>query len=171
MVSDETTRHGRALDAIVHASGPILNGGFSSMLGVLVLSVTESYIFKAFFKVMLLVVTFGAAHAILLVPVMLSFIGPASHMRLDKSDDESKRRLLRGNGALSSSGEGSISYGSVSNSITVIPPSPKSNVSRVESQTDNGVYLKNTGDDVDECEHLYENNVYYDAGNPARHYM
>ncbi|GFR62710.1 patched domain-containing protein 3 [Elysia marginata] len=84
MVSDETTRHGRALDAIVHASGPILNGGFSSMLGVLILSITESYIFKSFFKVMLLVIGFGAAHAILLVPVILSFIGPKSHMRLEE---------------------------------------------------------------------------------------
>ncbi|KAK3767199.1 hypothetical protein RRG08_018069 [Elysia crispata] len=87
MVSDETTRHARALDAIVHASGPILNGSFSSMLGVLVLSFTESYIFKAFFKVMLLVIGFGAAHAILLVPVMLSFIGPNARMTLERTDN------------------------------------------------------------------------------------
>ena len=164
MVSDETTRHARALDSIVHASGPILNGGFSSMLGVLVLSVTESYIFKAFFKVMLLVITFGAAHAILLVPVLLSFIGPNTHMRLEKSDG-SDQRLIHTSGTLSSSGEASVSYGSVADRVIVIPASKKK-FSPVMPQTQNGVYSKNTADSLDECDYQFQNN-----SSQARHYM
>ncbi|RUS69750.1 hypothetical protein EGW08_022489 [Elysia chlorotica] len=168
MVSDETSRHARALDAIVHAAGPILNGGFSSMLGVLVLSVTESYIFKAFFKVMFLVVTFGAAHAILLVPVLLSFIGPDAHMRLEKSDC-SDQRLIPTPGALSSSGEGSASYGSVANRVIVIPPSSRNKYSPVISH--DGEYTKNSADSLDESGYQFENNTFHDEANQVRHYI
>ena len=170
MVSDETTRHARAMDSVVHASGPILNGGFASMLGVLVLSVTESYIFKAFFKVMLLVVTFGAAHAILLVPVLLSFIGPKAHMRLEKGDG-SHQRLLHATDNLSSSAEGSVSYGSVSDKVIVITPASKKKISAIMSHSPDGVYSKNTADSLDESEYPYQSNGYYDETNHARSYM
>ncbi|CAL1542954.1 unnamed protein product [Lymnaea stagnalis] len=83
IVSEETNREDRARDAIVHASGPILNGGLSSIIGVVVLLFTESYIFQSFFKIMLLVIGFGVLHAVFLIPVILSFIGPHAHVDLE----------------------------------------------------------------------------------------
>lgn len=89
MVSEEASRHGRAKDAIIHASSPILSGGISSLLGILLLFFTESYIFQSFFKITLLVVGFGVIHAVLLVPVVLSFIGPVRHAHSMNSKRES----------------------------------------------------------------------------------
>ncbi|XP_059176699.1 patched domain-containing protein 3-like [Physella acuta] len=83
IVSEERTREDRSRDAIVHASGPIFNGGISSIIGVVVLLFTESYIFQSFFKIMLLVIGFGVLHAVFLIPVILSFIGPATHVDLE----------------------------------------------------------------------------------------
>ncbi|CAG5115926.1 unnamed protein product, partial [Candidula unifasciata] len=82
MVSEQTSRHGRAKDAIVHASSPIFSGGISSLLGIILLLFTESYIFQSFFKITLLVIGFGMVHAVLLVPVVLSFIGPGTHVEM-----------------------------------------------------------------------------------------
>ncbi|BFY99214.1 hypothetical protein BsWGS_02254 [Bradybaena similaris] len=83
MVSDEHSRIGRSRDAIIHASGPIFNGGMSSIIGVLMLAFTESYIFQSFFKITFLVICFGVLHAVILVPVILSFIGPGTRVDLD----------------------------------------------------------------------------------------
>ncbi|KAH9515398.1 hypothetical protein Btru_014364, partial [Bulinus truncatus] len=85
IVSEKLSREDRARDAIVHASGPIFNGGFSSILGVVVLYFTESYIFQSFFKIMVLVIGFGVLHAVFLIPVVLSFVGP--YTQIDLEDD------------------------------------------------------------------------------------
>ena len=69
-------RDARARESLLHASGPILNGGFTSLLGVLVLSFSDSNIFQSFFQIMVLVVGFGTLHAVALIPVVLSFVGP-----------------------------------------------------------------------------------------------
>ena len=79
MASEESERKARARESIVHASGPILNGGITSLIGVIVLLFSESYIFQSFFKIMVLVIGFGTLHAVALIPVVLSFIGPAAH--------------------------------------------------------------------------------------------
>ncbi|XP_071114245.1 patched domain-containing protein 3-like [Haliotis cracherodii] len=76
MLGTGSTRHEKAKYAIVHASGPILNGAISSFLGVIVLVFSESYIFKSFFNIMLTVMLFGMLHAVFLLPVILSLIGP-----------------------------------------------------------------------------------------------
>ncbi|CAG5117286.1 unnamed protein product, partial [Candidula unifasciata] len=83
MISDEHSSMDRAKDAIIHASGPIFNGGLSSFIGVFILIFSESYIFQSFFKIMVLVIGFGVAHAVFLVPVTLSFIGPKAHVHLE----------------------------------------------------------------------------------------
>lgn len=76
LMSSANTRQERAKHAIIHASGPIFNGGMSSLVGVAMLLMSESYIFKSFFKIMSMVITFGAVHAVFFMPVILSYIGP-----------------------------------------------------------------------------------------------
>nr|KAG5702436.1 hypothetical protein BaRGS_027523 [Batillaria attramentaria] len=76
LVSLAETREARARDAITHAAGPILNGAVSTLLGVVLLVFSDSYIFTSFFRIMFLVIVFGMLHAVLFLPVVLSLIGP-----------------------------------------------------------------------------------------------
>ena len=66
----------RVEKAIDRSGGPILNAALSSIVGILMLILSTSYIFQSFFKLMLLVILFGLAHSVLLLPVLLSFAGP-----------------------------------------------------------------------------------------------
>ena len=63
----------------LHALGyPIAQGALSTILGVVALGFSASYIFRAFFKTMLLVIFLGAFHGLLVIPALLSFMGPKS---------------------------------------------------------------------------------------------
>ena len=55
---------------------PILQGAISTILGVIGLALAPSYIFLTFFKMVLLVIVLGALHGLILLPVLLSFLGP-----------------------------------------------------------------------------------------------
>ncbi|XP_069953395.1 patched domain-containing protein 3-like isoform X2 [Cherax quadricarinatus] len=57
---------------------PIIQGGLSTILGITALILAPSYIFITFFKTVFLVIFFGALHGILLLPVLLSLMGPGS---------------------------------------------------------------------------------------------
>ncbi|XP_076462743.1 patched domain-containing protein 3-like [Babylonia areolata] len=76
LMSDSRFRHERARYALVHASGPIFNGGMSSLVGVSMLMMSESYFFRSFFKIMSMVITSGAVNSVFFMPIILSYIGP-----------------------------------------------------------------------------------------------
>lgn len=65
----------KTVDALSHAGYPVLQGALSTVGGVLVLSMSGSYIFRTFFKVVLLVVTFGLLHGLVFIPVCLTLAG------------------------------------------------------------------------------------------------
>ena len=83
LMSDSVTRQDRAKDAIRHAAGPILNGATSTLLGIVVLAASTSYIFQSFFKIMLLVIVFGMLHAIFFLPAVLALLGPENRACVD----------------------------------------------------------------------------------------
>ena len=63
----------------LHSLGlPILQGGISTILAVGTLALAPSYIYVTFFKTNLLVIVFGMVHGMLLLPVLLSLLGPGS---------------------------------------------------------------------------------------------
>lgn len=70
---DEPCSKKRVQKAIRRAGGPIFNGAMSSIIGIILLISSKSFIFRSFFKVMLLVVLFGMFHALFVLPVILSF--------------------------------------------------------------------------------------------------
>ena len=76
MAASGKSRNLRVTHALEKVGVPILNGGISSILGILMLAFANSYVFRSFFQTMLLVVLFGLGHSLLLLPVVLSFIGP-----------------------------------------------------------------------------------------------
>lgn len=55
---------------------PVLQAGLSTIVGVITLSLSRSYVFLGFCKIVFLVVLFGILHGIVLLPVLLSILGP-----------------------------------------------------------------------------------------------
>ncbi|XP_045201241.2 patched domain-containing protein 3-like [Mercenaria mercenaria] len=84
MISNGATRDIRVKQAIDKTGAPIFHGAVSSLLGILVLVAAKSYIFRTFAAVMSFVLLFGIAHALLLLPVILSWIGPG---RINSGDE------------------------------------------------------------------------------------
>ncbi|XP_071113742.1 patched domain-containing protein 3-like [Haliotis cracherodii] len=88
MLAKGKTRDERVKHAIIHAAGPIFNGGFSTFIGILTLVRSQSYVFQSFFKIMIFVIVFGMGNAVLLMPVILSLVGP-----MPKGDHPSPHNL------------------------------------------------------------------------------
>ena len=100
-VQPDGTRNVRVSQALDMAGGPIFNGAISTIIGVLMLAFSTSYIFFSFFKVMFLVMVFGLIHSIFLLPVILAYIGP----QYKDEANSSTFQLDLENGRLSSSGK------------------------------------------------------------------
>jgi patched domain-containing protein len=73
----------RVREALYSLGLPILQGSVSTILGVVALLLAQSYIFVVFFKMVFLVIFFGAMHGLFLLPVMLSLFGPNSCSKVD----------------------------------------------------------------------------------------
>ena len=54
----------------------VFHGGISTMLAISVLGFTKSYVFVIFFRLWVGIIIFGMANGFLLLPVILSIIGP-----------------------------------------------------------------------------------------------
>lgn len=61
----------KALDM---SGGPVFNAALSSLLGILLLFFSESYVFRSFGKVMFLVVSFGLLHAAFFLPLLMNIL-------------------------------------------------------------------------------------------------
>ena len=57
--------------------GPaVLNGGVSTLLAFSLLYTSQSYVFLSFFKIFFLICILGLFHGLLVLPVLLSLVGP-----------------------------------------------------------------------------------------------
>ncbi|XP_056149794.1 patched domain-containing protein 3 [Lampris incognitus] len=74
----------RAIDALAQLGYPILQGAVSTILGVVVLSLSGSYIFRTFFKIMFLVIIVGLFHGLVFIPVFLTLCGGIWEVGLKK---------------------------------------------------------------------------------------
>ncbi|KAM6282069.1 patched domain-containing protein 3-like [Porphyrio hochstetteri] len=75
VTSGELSSNKRAVDALSLLGYPVLQGAVSTVLGVVVLAAAKTYIFRTFFKIMFLVILFGALHGLVFIPVFLTFFG------------------------------------------------------------------------------------------------
>ncbi|XP_010829407.1 PREDICTED: patched domain-containing protein 3-like [Bison bison bison] len=71
--SSEPSVNRKAIEALYLLGYPVLQSAISTIIGVCVLSAAKAYIFRTFFKIMFLVMVFGAAHGLIFIPVFLTF--------------------------------------------------------------------------------------------------
>uniref|UniRef100_A0AAY4A8A6 SSD domain-containing protein n=1 Tax=Denticeps clupeoides TaxID=299321 RepID=A0AAY4A8A6_9TELE len=70
-------RNRRAVMALEHMFAPVLDGAFSTLLGVLMLAGSEfDFIVRYFFAVLAILTVLGALNGLVLLPVLLSYFGP-----------------------------------------------------------------------------------------------
>ncbi|XP_004638078.1 patched domain-containing protein 3 [Octodon degus] len=72
--SSERSANRKAIEALHMLGYPVLQSATSTIIGVCILAAAQAYIFRTFFKVMFLVMVFGAAHGLIFIPVFLTFI-------------------------------------------------------------------------------------------------
>ncbi|XP_052776119.1 protein patched homolog 1-like isoform X1 [Mya arenaria] len=82
------TRNSRMAKALEHTFAPVLHGGVSTFLGVIMLAGAEfDFIVRYFFLVLTGLVVIGLLNGLLLLPVILSMCGPLSEVRPKKDTD------------------------------------------------------------------------------------
>ncbi len=74
--SSDASTEDRISDSLFALGLPITQGAASTVVGVLGLALTPSYVFVTFFKMIFLVVFLGALHGLFILPVILSLVGP-----------------------------------------------------------------------------------------------
>jgi len=70
------SRQARVDAALEEMGTPVIHGCASTFLAVVVLSSSSSYVFRVFFRMFFGIVLFGGGHGLILLPVLLSLIGP-----------------------------------------------------------------------------------------------
>ena len=83
--------HGQVREALADIGPAVFNGGFSTFLAFILLANSKSHVFSTFFKVFFLVIVFGLFNGLLLLPVMLSLVGPAAYSQQAEGGDVEKK--------------------------------------------------------------------------------
>ena len=78
-IDDRNRSNNERIKMTLTAMGPpVFSGGFSTFLAIILLANSTSHAFTIFFKVIFLIVIFGMYNGLVLLPVVLSLIGPKS---------------------------------------------------------------------------------------------
>nr|XP_012232571.1 PREDICTED: Niemann-Pick C1 protein-like [Linepithema humile]XP_012232572.1 PREDICTED: Niemann-Pick C1 protein-like [Linepithema humile] len=94
---DDNARTTRALIAVRHIGAAVAYGAGSTLLAVSMLAFSTSYIFMAFFRIFSLVILFGLWHGLILLPVVLSTIGPRSLRVMQRPQPMSEKAVVTDN--------------------------------------------------------------------------
>merc|ERR1712232_633728 len=76
MTKGGNDRNKRALESLADIGAAVLNGATSTFLAVVVLFFSSSYVFSVLSKQFALTVCLGCLHGLVLLPVLLSLLGP-----------------------------------------------------------------------------------------------
>lgn len=75
-VRAEGTANERAMKALETLGWPVFQGVMATFLGVLVMGTVDAYMFRVFFKTVVLVILFGLLHSLVFLPVALTVFVP-----------------------------------------------------------------------------------------------
>ena len=75
-VTDHSKRNYKATIALSQMGSSVFHGGFSTFIAISILGFSQSYSFQVFFKTWMGIVIFGMSNGLILLPVVLSLIGP-----------------------------------------------------------------------------------------------
>ena len=78
VVIKDSPRNDRMKQTVIEMGPAVFNGGFSTFLAVVLLASSTCKVVIVFVRVFSLVVVFGLYNGLVLLPVMLSLIGPQS---------------------------------------------------------------------------------------------
>lgn len=92
MVKNSVDKNKRAKEALSDIGAAVLSGGISTFLAVIVLLFSESYVFIVLSRQFCVTVILGLAHGLILLPVMLSWVGPKAFTAAENLDDEHQQQ-------------------------------------------------------------------------------
>lgn len=90
------TRDERMRSTLKKIGPAVFNGGFSTLIAVLMLANSKSHVFVSYFKVFFLMIVFGLFHGLIFLPVILSWIGSKPYKTAESEKDdalESKHKM------------------------------------------------------------------------------
>jgi predicted RND superfamily exporter protein len=73
------TRGERVIASLGDVGAAVMNGGMSTFLAVMLLALSKSYVFRVLFQTFFLTVVLGLAHGMLVLPAILSLVGPEGY--------------------------------------------------------------------------------------------
>lgn len=91
------SRRDRARGALLHIGGEVCDGAFTTWLAIAVMCMAEHYISQVFFKMFFAIVITGVWHGIVILPVVLSLIGPADLPSKNDPDPPSTKKQRSAN--------------------------------------------------------------------------
>ena len=74
--TNQEIRTYKAKMALQKMGSSVFHGGFSTFLAIFALSPAETYIFISFFRLWVGIIVFGMSNGFVLLPVLLSYLGP-----------------------------------------------------------------------------------------------
>jgi len=83
-MTNSEQRSYKARKALSGMGSSVFHGGFSTFLAIVALGAAKSYIFVVFFRLWFGIIVFGMANGFLLLPVILSYIGPIGECEEDE---------------------------------------------------------------------------------------
>ena len=100
MVKGGANKDKRVTESLADIGASVLNGAASTFLAVVVLLFSSSYVFATLSRQFALTVALGISHGLLLLPVLLSLLGPkpfSSAEELNTSENTGEPSLMDAN--------------------------------------------------------------------------
>jgi predicted RND superfamily exporter protein len=88
MVKGGDDKNRRAVESLADIGAAVLSGAFTTFLAVVVLLFSSSYVFEVLSRQFALTVALGVAHGLLLLPVLLSLLGPKPFASAEDPEDD-----------------------------------------------------------------------------------